>query len=927
MHFNPKTPMEATTLKMLFLFLFLSTSAAQSEFGILPDDEVNILRDIANEVGKKDWKFEINPCSYENTSWRTQQSPDWLPYYQNQVDCGQCSGGICHVNLAGVLPKSLAKLPYLKSVNLQFNYISGTIPIEWASMSTLEILVLSVNRLSGVIPKQFGNITSLIHLGFENNFLHGEVPAELGKLVKLETLIISANYFTGQLPKELMNLSNLTKLWISSSNFSGPIPDYFGSWRKLTQLEMQSSGFMGPIPNSISNLTSLTSLKISDLKGHAFGFPPLSSMPNLEHLMLRNCNITGSIPNYLGTKLLQLNSLDLSFNKLEGHIPDELQGLQLFYMYLTSNFLSGSIPPWIMNKGGNTAIDLSYNNFKDSSIPSSCQMNNLNFFRSSSRELNSKLAVCLKNFPCSHVRYSLHINCGGNVTSIGKTTYDADIIGGGPAKFFVDKPEWGFSSTGHFWTQKVGNYIATNDSTLPFIDSNLYSTSRTSALSLTYYGRCLAKGKYTVTLHFAEIIFRDNNSFYSLGRRIFDVYIQERLVLKDFDIAEVTSGTDKIAKKFRHISVTDTTTIEIRFYYAGKGTTATPIRGTYGPLISAISVESEFHPLDWSKIIKIVIISLASMISIILLLCFILWRHQIKSKRSREILRELEMKTRIFTLAQIKVATDDFDATNIIGRGGFGKIYKGTLFADALIAVKRLHSISPQVNRHFVTEIGIMSSLCHPNLLNLYGCCVEGSEILLVYEYMVNNNLAHALFEDDTLRLDWPTRMRICLGIARGLAYLHEESILKIIHTDIKPTNILLDEEYNAKICDFGFARLLDKDNTHISTKFVGTAFFLQQKGNLMDIIDLKLESEYNKVEALRIISVALLCTNASPSLRPTMSQVVSMLEGDSMLDETIIDPNSYLWMLQPRWAQRNSKKYHESMDETKCEILSSDAS
>ncbi|KAL8138296.1 hypothetical protein V2J09_004297 [Rumex salicifolius] len=890
---------------------------------------VHTLAEIANELGKKDWNFEVNPCSSANTSWRTPSNPQ-TKTYANQLDCDHCSRGQCHVvnislpgqDLAGVLPKSLANLPYLKNVNFMRNYLSGTIPLEWASMS-LESLIISVNRLSGEIPKELGNITTLTILGLENNFFSGVIPAELGKLVNLSRLTLSANYFTGKLPKELMNLSNLNEM-ISSNNFSGQIPDYFPNWRKLQMLEIQSSGFLGPIPSSISSLSNLTELKISDLMGRGSKFPPLANMEHLKWLMLRNCNISGSIPGYLAN-LPNLVYLDLSFNNFEGPIPDDLQKMTLQYLYLTSNFLTGPIPDWIKNIGGNTQIDLSYNNFEESSVPSSCNAGNVT------------LAVCLRNTPCTEVRYSLHINCGGGETSIGKTTYDADYTAGGPAKFSPAKAEWGFSSTGNFWyNDPFKNYIATNDSILHLNNSDLYTNARVSAISLTYYGRCLAKGEYTITLHFAEIVFRDNFSFYSLGKRIFNVYVQEKLVLEDFDIVKAANGTEKaFSATFNHISVLDTGTIEIRFYYAGKGTTAAPQRGIYGPLVSAISVESEFSPPhDQKKLTKIVVLSVALLIGLFLISSIIYWRLRQQSRPSREeILRGLDLQSGMFNFTQIEVATNSFDIANMIGKGGSGTVYKGTLLDGTYIAVKRLSSKSLDGNKQFVTEIGLLSSLYHPNLVRLYGCCVEGSELLLVYEYMVNNNLAQALFEDAPLGLDWPTRLKICVGIAKGLAFLHEESTLKIIHRDIKPTNILLDSELNAKISDFGLARLDEEGNTHICTKLAGTvgytapeyalwgyltfkadvysfgivalevvagrsnmnfrpdenhfclldwAFYLQQKGNLMEIVDPKIEGEYNKEEALRVIRVALLCGNASPGLRPTMSQVLSMLQPQS---------------------------------------------
>nr|GMD03095.1 probable LRR receptor-like serine/threonine-protein kinase At1g07650 isoform X4 [Ipomoea batatas] len=185
----------------------------------------------------------------------------------------------------------------------------------------------------------------------------------------------------------------------------------------------------------------------------------------------------------------------------------------------------------------------------------------------------------------------------------------------------------------------------------------------------------------------------------------------------------------------------------------------------------------------------------------------------------------LDLKTGFFTFRQIKAATDNFSAANKLGEGGFGAVYKGTLLDGTIVAVKQLSSKSKQGNREFVNEIGMISGLQHPNVVRLYGCCIEGNQLLLVYEYVENNSLARALFgpQESRLQIDWPTRQRICVGIAKGLAFLHEESALKIVHRDIKAANVLLDKNLNPKISDFGLAKLDEEENTHISTRVAGT--------------------------------------------------------------------------------------------------------
>uniref|UniRef100_F6H1U8 Protein kinase domain-containing protein n=1 Tax=Vitis vinifera TaxID=29760 RepID=F6H1U8_VITVI len=369
----------------------------------------------------------------------------------------------------------------------------------------------------------------------------------------------------------------------------------------------------------------------------------------------------------------------------------------------------------------------------------------------------------------------------------------------------------------------------------------------------------------------------------------------------------------------------DGSTLEIHLYWMGKGTNSIPEKGVYGPLISAIAVTPKFNPKPALSVGGIIGIVIVSCVVLILILVLLRMKGYLGGKDLED--RELrELGTGYFSLRQIKAATNNFDSANKIGEGGFGPVYKGVLSDGSVIAVKQLSSKSKQGNREFVNEIGMISALQHPNLVKLYGCCIEGNQLLLIYEYLENNCLARALFgrDEQRLNLDWPTRKKICLGIARGLAYLHEESRLKIVHRDIKATNVLLDKNLNAKISDFGLAKLDEDENTHISTRIAGTighmapeyamrgyltdkadvysfwnccfrdcqrekqhqlqakgrAYVLHEQGNLLELVDPSLGSNFSEEEVMRMLNLALLCTNQSPTLRPPMSSVVSMLDG-----------------------------------------------
>ncbi|KAG7976344.1 hypothetical protein I3843_06G144300, partial [Carya illinoinensis] len=294
-----------------------------------------------------------------------------------------------------------------------------------------------------------------------------------------------------------------------------------------------------------------------------------------------------------------------------------------------------------------------------------------------------------------------------------------------------------------------------------------------------------------------------------------------------------------------------------------------------------------------------------------------------------------------FSLHKLQVASDGFSKKNILGRGGFGKVYKGRLADGSLVAIKRLKEKHNQgVELQFQTKVEMISMAVHRNLLRLRGFCMTPTERLLVYPFMANGSVASCLRERSELQppLDWPKRNRIALGSARGLAYLHDHCDPKIIHRDVKAANILLDEEFEVVVGDFGLAKLMNYKDTHVTTAIRGTighiapeylstgrssektdvygygvmllelitgqrAFDLARlanddnvmlldwvKGLLKDkrletMVDPDLQGNYINDEVKQLIQVALLCTQDSPMERPKMSNVVRMLEGDGLAE------------------------------------------
>ncbi|TYJ48250.1 hypothetical protein E1A91_A01G048400v1 [Gossypium mustelinum] len=961
---------------LVFASIFSACCLATSTLGAtLAKDEVEALESIGETLGKTNWKFSVDPCSSGDESWA--KFAEKGAYYVNNVTC-DCSSSPCHIvrivlkgqNLSGTLPPQVTRLPYLQEIDLSRNYLSGSIPRQWGSMQQLVQISLLGNRLTGSIPEELANISNLTSLVLEHNNFSGNLPAALGNLPKIERFFLNSNNFIGELPETFARLTTLKEFRIGDNNFTGKIPGFiFQNWTNLTDIYIIASGLSGPIPDIVSS-GNLKNIIISDLNGAESQFSQLSNLSNLEILILRSCNLIGELPTSLN-HMSSLKTLDLSFNGLNGEINISLPRAK--HLILAGNMFTGAVPQWILDT--NQIIDLSYNNFTSKGGVDDCQKSGLNLFASTSRINNSGAVSCLGNLNCpAEPWHYLYINCGGRVETIDNITYEADGYDDKLSTFHRSTTHWAFSGTGFFLDDSItkGSLVRENKQVASSVGP-LYINARLSYSSLTYYAFCLRNATYNVSLHFAEIDFTDGKNYRSLGRRIFDVYIQGKRALKDFNIKDEAGGVGKPILKNFTANVSDGT-LEIRLQWAGKGTTSIPERGVFGPLISAISIfDPAYKPRKGSgggiSAAAEVGIVAAAIFATFLIVGGILWwsgclRRRITLERD---LKGIELQTSCFTLRQIKDATNNFDAANKIGEGGFGPVYKGILADGTEIAVKQLSARSKQGNREFVTEIGMISALQHPHLVKLYGCCIEGNQLLLIYEYLENNSLARALFgpEEFQLTLDWPTRRKICIGITRGLAYLHEESRLKIVHRDIKATNVLLDKDLNPKISDFGLAKLDEEDNTHISTRIAGTygymapeyamhgrltdkadvysfgivaleivsgtcntkhgrlkeeSFYLldlantlKQKGNLLDLIDPRVASHCDPEEAMTMINVALVCTNSTAAARPSMSTVVSILEGKASFSNIITNSSIY-------GSELNPKKLYENVEESDVE-------
>ncbi|KAA8532801.1 hypothetical protein F0562_033071 [Nyssa sinensis] len=364
------------------------------------------------------------------------------------------------------------------------------------------------------------------------------------------------------------------------------------------------------------------------------------------------------------------------------------------------------------------------------------------------------------------------------------------------------------------------------------------------------------------------------------------------------------------------------------------------------PLSFSFNVSENSQPSGRSKTHKVALAFGSSLGCICLLILgfgFLLWWRQ---RHNQQIFFDVTEQhheevclgnLKRFHFRELQIATNNFSSKNILGKGGFGNVYKGYLQDGTVVAVKRLkdgNAVGGEIQ--FQTEVEMISLAVHRNLLRLYGFCMTATERLLVYPYMSNGSVASRLKGKPAL--DWGTRKRISLGAARGLLYLHEQCDPKIIHRDVKAANILLDDYCEAVVGDFGLAKLLDHRDSHVTTAVRGTVGHIapeylstgqssektdvfgfgilllelitglralefgkaaNQKGAMLDwvkkihqekkldmLVDKDLKNNYDKIELEEMVQVALLCTQYLPSHRPKMSEVVRMLEGDGLAEK-----------------------------------------
>ncbi|KAD4179678.1 hypothetical protein E3N88_28269 [Mikania micrantha] len=751
---------------------------------------------------------------------------------------------------------------------------------SWDGITCINGRVTAINLtnilLIGELPGDIAQFTELrvLDLSF-NKELTGSLTSQIGNLKNLTSLSLNSCGFTGPIPVTIGNLENLLSLSLKSNDFTGPIPASIGSLSKLYWLDLTGNKLTGSIPvsNEITptGLDMLTNARHFHLGDNQLsGDIPLGlfkSNMKLIHLLLHNNMLTGAIPSTLGlVRTLEIVKLDR--NSLSGNVPSNINSLtNLTQLVLANNRLTGPIPN-LTGMNVLNYIDLSNNTFDRSKVfpPWFSSLQALMIIKMHKTNLEGELPVGLFSIPqLQIVNLSNNwITRALNISSDHSTQLQLIDLGYNQITDFIQRSQYNTS----IGLILVGNPICGESSVVDVFCS--ITTNTTASYSTPWNNceppscdsglipspNCRCAYPYKGSISFKDPFFsslRNFSIFMSLQDSLMKFFNNSNLSVDSVALKNPTRNKDDylvinlefFPSRARNFNMTEI--LRINFAFINQTFKPPQLFNVYffdpDPYNSLLSEEmsgvgSNKHMSSNTKIIIGSGVGGCVVMVLLVLAGFYVFRWKEKAKRAPQQSQSFEFwdqsnmcggvlqlkGARLFTFEELQKYTNNFSEFNNIGKGGCGMVYKGSLPNGQLIAIKRAKKGSSQGELEFKNEIEILSRFHHKNVVGLIGFCFDRGEHMLVYEYIVNGTLKDSLSGRSGIRLDWTRRLKIALGAARGLQYLHDHADPPIIHRDVKTNNILLDEQLVAKVADFGLSKPLSgANNTHITTEVKGT--------------------------------------------------------------------------------------------------------
>ncbi|CAL0309305.1 unnamed protein product [Lupinus luteus] len=654
--------------------------------------------------------------------------------------------------------------------------------------------------------------------------LVGHLSSAIQSLSELDTVDLSYNTgLTGTIPKEIGNLKNLKSLALVGCGFFGPIPDSIGSLKQLTFLALNSNQFNGSIPRNIGNLSNVIWLDLSDnqLEGSIpvsddQGQPGLDLLLKAQHFHLGDNKLSGQIPPKLFNSSMILEHVLFSHNQLVGTIPRTLNlvtTVEIVDMSNNSFTSSDNIPSWVTSLEYLTTVILGDNQLSGT-------------FNISNGYSNSLQLINLQNNAITDYK-------PGNQ----KINFDV-ILTGNPICL-----ENGVSQQSYCQVPKViPSYSTPPNNCSPQKCTNSQISSPNCKCAYPYTGSLISR---------ALSISNFNTSDYKdIEKSLMDSFRAQNLPVDSVSLSDPMKNSSNDNFQFTlsiFPSQTDrfnrTGVSQIAFVLSNQIYKSPEFFFPY-LFIGANYRYYEGEPKNSSSGHTGIIVGAALAVFAFLVLAVLAGMYAIHQKRRAQRSKEHnpfvnweqnknsgiapQLKgARWFSFDELRRYTNNFAEANTIGSGGYGQVYQGVLPSGELVAIKRAAKESMQGAVEFKTEIELLSRVHHMNVVSLVGFCFENGEQMLVYEYIPNGTLMDSLSGKSGIWMDWIRRLKVTLGAAKGLSYLHELANPPIIHRDIKSGNILLDSHLNAKVADFGLSKLVDSDRDHVTTQVKGTMGYL----------------------------------------------------------------------------------------------------
>lgn len=748
-------------------------------------------------------------------------------------------------------------------VSLSDNRFSGVVNSGiFGENCSLRMLDISENRFLGEFPGRISRCKELEMLTLWGNNFTGVIPEDLGSLPNLQALYLGKNRFSREIPESLVGLNSLKFLDLSGNNFGGDVQPIFGRMKQVRFLLLHKNSYKGGIRES--GVLTLPNISRLDLSYNNFtGQLPLeiSEMGNLKFLVLAYNHFNGSIPSEYGN-LSGLQALDLSFNDLRGPIPPSLGNLRsLLWLMLANNSLTGSIPPELGNCSSLLWLNLA-NNQLSGKMPTELARIGSNvtptfMLNRRSDQLPAGSGECLammRWIPADYPPFSFVYD----LLTRKKCRSLWDRLLKGYGLFSVCLPGTNIR------TMQISGYVQLGGNRLS--GSIPAEIGTMMNFSMLHFGQNLFEGELPSEIGRLPL------SVLNVTRNMFSgqipVQIGNLRCVQNLDFS-YNNFSGEFPTSLNHLSELTKFNISYNPYISGSvpgtGQLSTLDKWSFlgdpllrlPPFISNTTNGSITGKESETKrnrevgvfLVVLALILAASVCGVMTLIVCLLVKSPVDSpgyllEESKgefvmssgssspwmsNTIKVIRLDKTAFTHSDILNATRRFSDDRIIGRGGSGTVYRGVLPDGRDVAVKKLQTEGMEGEREFRAEMEVLSGngfgWPHPNLVALYGWCLNGSEKLLVYEYMEGGSLDDLI--TDRTSLNWRRRLEIAIDVARALVYLHHECYPSIVHRDVKASNVLLDKNGKARVTDFGLARVVDAGDSHVSTMVAGTVGYV----------------------------------------------------------------------------------------------------